>query len=338
VIDLLIAGGGPAGLVTALHARLAGMSATVVEPRQAPIDKACGEGLMPSAVTALSALGVSVPGIPFTGIRYLGEGVAAVADFRHGGGLGVRRTDLHLALHRAAAAAGVTFVDDRVSSVSQDASSVTAAGVRARYLVAADGLHSSVRADLGLARSGTASPRWGVRAHFGAHPWTDRVEVYWSVDSEAYVTPVGTDCVGVAVLGGGHAPFEERLAAFPALLERLPSTPVGQVRAAGPLHQHVAARVSGRVLLVGDAAGYVDALTGEGLAIAFACAAALVRRVAGGRPQMYERDYRALTRRYRVITSALLASSRQPVLRRRIVPLAAKAPWLFSAAVNQLAR
>jgi flavin-dependent dehydrogenase len=337
VIDLLVTGGGPAGLVTALHARRAGLSVTVIEPRPAPIDKACGEGLMPGAVDLLARLGVPVPGVPFVGIRYVSESASAVASFRHGTGRGVRRTDLHRALHRAAVGAGVSFVEDRVSSVVQDESSVAAAGLRARYLVAADGLHSSVRSSLGLARPASGSPRWGIRAHYACAPWTDHVEVHWSAQSEAYVTPVGPDCVGVAVLGGGHAPFESRLAAFPSLRARLPSSPVDQVRAAGPLRQEVGARVAGRVLLVGDAAGYVDALTGEGLAIAFACAAALVRRVVEGDPTGYERDYRALTRRYRWITSTLLAASRPPALRRRIVPLAARAPWLFSAAVNQLA-
>ena len=72
-IDLLVAGAGPAGLATALYAVAAGWSVTVVDPRPSPIDKACGEGLMPGAVAALSALGVPVNGHPFHGIRYRGR-------------------------------------------------------------------------------------------------------------------------------------------------------------------------------------------------------------------------------------------------------------------------
>jgi flavin-dependent dehydrogenase len=341
VIDLLVAGGGPAGLVTALHARQAGLRVVVMERRIAPIDKACGEGLMPAAIAALARLGVDVPGRAFRGIRYCDGTRSAIADFRTGLGRGVRRTDLHASLHRAACAAGAELVQgNHFGGVTQDTESVMLNGIRARYLVAADGLHSPVRRSLGLDRPATRAhpPRWGIRAHYTCDPWTDRVEVHWSKTSEAYVTPVGDHCVGVAVLGSDRATFAERLAAFPALRARLPAEPMGRVRAAGPLRQDVSARVVGRVLLVGDAAGYVDALTGEGLAIAFGCAEALVGRIVAGTPARYERDYRTLTRRYRLITSALLAAGQRPALRRKIVPLASAAPWVFGAAVRQLAR
>jgi flavin-dependent dehydrogenase len=162
--------------------------------------------------------------------------------------------------------------------------------------------------------------------------------VHWAPVGEAYVTPVGPDCVGVALLGTGQASYAERLAAFPELAARLPAHPVDGIRAAGPLRQRVIRRVRGRVLLVGDAAGYVDALTGEGLAIGFACAQALVGRLVEGRAERYEHDYRALTRRYQLITTSLLAAAGRPALRARIVPLAERAPWLFASAVRQLAR
>jgi flavin-dependent dehydrogenase len=96
--------------------------------------------------------------------------------------------------------------------------------------------------------------------------------------------------------------------------------------------------VAGRVLLVGDAAGYVDALTGEGLAIGFASARALVDRLLADDPAGYEGDFARITRNYRVLTGALLAAGRVPALRRNVVPLAERAPWLFRAAVNRLAR
>lgn len=339
MIDIVVAGGGPAGLMTALQAARSGLHAVVVEPRPAPIDKACGEGLMPGAVRALERVGVGPAGWPFRGIRYTDGERSAVADFRRGTGLGVRRTDLQRELHRAAREAGVEIVDGRVTEVGQDERSVTAAGLRARYLVAADGLHSDVRRRLGLGGPpGAATARWGIRAHFACAPWTDRVEVHWAEASEAYVTPIGPACVGVAVLGRGRMPFADRLAAFPSLVERLPNAPIDRVRGAGPFRQRVSNRRLGRVLLVGDAAGYVDALTGEGLAIAFACAEALVGRVATGSVEQYERDYRVLTRRYRLITAALLSAATHGPLRRHIVPIAAGAPWLFSAAVGQLAR
>jgi flavin-dependent dehydrogenase len=140
------------------------------------------------------------------------------------------------------------------------------------------------------------------------------------------------------MLSGARGSFDERLAEFPGLRDRLPAASVDRVLAAGPLRQHSRARVAGRVLLVGDAAGYVDALTGEGLAIAFGCAQALVRRLVAADAPGYELDYRRITRRYRVLTEALVASTRAQWARRQIVPIAARAPWLFRAAVHQLAR
>jgi flavin-dependent dehydrogenase len=168
-------------------------------------------------------------------------------------------------------------------------------------------------------------------------PWTDLVEVHWATRSEAYVTPVGPELVGVAVLSSVQAPFDQQLAAFPALRDRLPDTGVTSVLGAGPLRQRTSARVTGRVLLVGDAAGYVDALTGEGIAVALACAHALVDCVVADDPGAYERRWLAASRRYRTITSSLLWARRQPLLAQRIVPLAARLPRVFDAAVQQLA-
>lgn len=162
------------------------------------------------------------------------------------------------------------------------------------------------------------------------------VAVHWSHDAEAYVTPVGDDCIGVAVLSDLRRDFHSQLQAFPALA--FLGDPVDPVRAAGPLRQDAVRRVAGRVLLVGDAAGYVDALTGEGIALALHSARALVEAVRAGRPQSYETEWRRITRRYRAITQSLLWARRHESLRKRLVPTAARAPWLFEEAINQLAR
>ncbi|SCE56426.1 FAD binding domain-containing protein [Streptomyces sp. Termitarium-T10T-6] len=150
MIDVLVAGGGPAGLAAAIRAASAGLEAVVVEPRTAPVDKACGEGIMPGGVAALRDLGVRVSGHELRGIRYT-DGLRSVeAAFRGGPGAGVRRTELHAALHERAAALGVRVVTRRVGEVRQDERTVTAAGIRARWLIAADGLHSPLRRALGL--------------------------------------------------------------------------------------------------------------------------------------------------------------------------------------------
>jgi len=345
MIDLLIAGAGPAGLATALYAARAGLTVTVVDPRAAldgpgrPIDKACCEGLMPGAVLALAELGVNPPGRPFRGIGYVAGEHRAEAFFRSGSGLGVRRTDLHTALLSAVRAAGVPVLSRSVGSVRQDENSVTAADLTARYLVAADGLHSPITRSLSLDLPVRAArQRWGLRRHFAIAPWSDLVQVHWSERSEAYITPVGPELVGVAVLSGDRAGFDAQLAAFPALVERLSGASGGSVRGAGPLRRRTTSRVSGRVLLVGDAAGYVDALTGEGIAVSLACARSLVDCVVAGHPNDYEKRWRRDSRRYRALTASLLWASGRRTVRRAIVPAAQRVPWVFTRAVGQLAR
>ncbi|MGE0220243.1 NAD(P)/FAD-dependent oxidoreductase, partial [Mycolicibacterium sp.] len=210
-------------------------------------------------------------------------------------------------------------------------------GFRARYLAAADGLHSPVRAALGLARPARGPRRWGIRRHVAVAPWSESVEVHWAPDGEAYVTPVADDCVGIAVLSSARGGFDAHLDGFPALRDRLHGAGHGPDRAAGPLRQDVRHRRAGRVLLVGDAAGYVDALTGEGMGLAFGAAEALVDCVVTDRPQDYDRRWRGLTRRYRALTTALVRATAHPWVRAGLVPAAGAAPPVFAAAVNQLA-
>jgi flavin-dependent dehydrogenase len=338
--DLIVVGAGPAGLGTAIYAARAGLSVIMLEARPTPIDKACGEGLMPGAVRALADIDVQPQGRPFRGIRYTDGRRHVDAVFRSGAGLGVRRTVLHAALVDRARAAGVTVVGDRVREARCACSHVVVDGRSARYLAVADGLHSPLRRQLGLERRppGRIRPRWGVRQHFAVPAWTDLVEVHWAAHAEAYVTPVGDDLIGVAVLSSRRAPFATQLEDFPALRARLGGEVVTGARGAGPLRQRASARVSGRALLVGDAAGYVDALTGEGIAVSLACARRLVDCVVADTPERYERAWAAASRRYRTITTALLWARRQRLLGPRIVPAAVRLPSVFGAAVQELAR
>lgn len=337
MIDLLIVGGGPAGLATALYATRAGLDVQVWEPRPAPIDKACGEGLMPAAVAALADLGIDPPGVDLAGIRYVAGDRSVSATFRAGPGRGVRRTALHAALHAATGAAGVPVVPRRLREFTQDADAVTADGVAARYLIGADGLHSGVRRLSGLQARPARLRRYGQRRHIVTAPWSHHVEVHWGSRSEAYVTPVGPDCVGLALLTARRAPFSELVCEFPALTQRLVGAAVSPVTGAGPLRQRTRARTAGRVLLVGDAAGYVDALTGEGIALALAQAQEAVHACSAEAPWTYERAWRHVSRRYSRLTLALVHSTQWQPVRRRLVPAAARMPTTFAAAVDVLA-
>jgi flavin-dependent dehydrogenase len=251
----------------------------------------------------------------------------------------VRRTVLHDALSKAVADAGVQVVHGEVGEVTQDATSVSAAGFRARYLAAADGLHSPIRRALGLSAPEPQRRRWGIRRHVEIAPWSDCVEVHWGGGREAceaYVTPVNDDCVGVAILKSTRGGFEEHLRQFPALMDRLHGLPHGQDRAAGPLRQKVHHRTAGRVLLVGDAAGYVDALTGEGMGLAFGAAELLVNCIVTDSTADYDRRWRKLTRRYRCLTAGLLHATGIRPVRAAITPVSAALPAVFSAVVNAL--
>ncbi len=337
--DLIVAGGGPVGLMTAILARLNGLDVTVVEPRSGPIDKACGEGLMPDALARLHAVGVDPPGVDFHGIRYVAQGAVAEARFRSGPGRGVRRLELQRRPAPSVRAdLGVVMVIGRVDAISQGDDWIEAGGLRGRYLVGADGLHSSVRRTLGLGEEAAGQQRFGIRQHFDVRPWTDLVEVYWLDDAEIYVTPVGASTVGVAVLGQSPLHLDAAIARVPSLAARLASVPrVSEPRGAGPLRQRVTARSAGRALLVGDAAGYVDALTGEGLRVGFAEAEAAVRAIATDDPESYEDEWRRITRSYRWLTGGLLWAASRRHLRPMIVPAARALPPVFSRIVDSLA-
>ncbi|MBF4633638.1 NAD(P)/FAD-dependent oxidoreductase [Agreia pratensis] len=343
-VDVAVVGAGPIGLAAAIEARLAGWSVVVIEPRSFPIDKACGEGLMPGAVDALARLGVHPPGAPIAGFRYTDATRSAEHRFAGGSGLGVRRTALHDALAARADHLGVQRVDARVSDVAQHPDGVTVGDVRASWLFACDGLHSTVRRLVGLERPPIARVdrrRFGLRKHYVIAPWTDMVEVHWAADAEAYVTPLDGGLVGVAVLGPPRTDFDEVLTRVPELRARLrQADAVEGLRGAGPLRQRSSARSAGRVLLLGDASGYVDALTGEGIRVGLAHARAAVEAI-GGRgvrqAAAYDRDWSRVSRDFRVITSGLLAAAQSP-LRPLIVPAARAMPSLFGAAVERLAR
>ena len=337
--EILVVGGGPVGLAAAIEARLAGLDVVVVEPRIGPIDKACGEGLMPGAVPALARLGVHPRGFPLRGVDYRDGRRNAAHRFVAGNGLGVRRTTLHAALRARAEELGARFIVDRVDALEQDSTGVRAAGIRADWLFAADGLHSAMARELGLALPAPkARRRYGQRRHYTVEPWSDLIEVHWTKAGEIYVTPTADGMVGLSLLARQGTNFDEAVAAAPELAARIKgSEPATALRGAGPFRQRTRARVAGRALLLGDASGYVDALTGEGIRIGLDQARAAVAAVHAGHPAAYEKEWDRVTRDFRRLTGGVVRLATSP-LRPAIVPIAKAAPGIFEGAVERLAR
>ena len=339
--DLLLIGGGPAGLATAIRAGLAGLSVTVLDRSRPPIDKACGEGLMPDAVARLREIGVEPRGLTFRGIRYFDGDVMAEGIFPQAGGLGVRRTKLHDALVRRAEEAGVDLRwGVKAAGLGSGGVETDQGTFMARWIVGADGLRSQVRRWAGLDGGEGPFRRFGVRRHFAMTPWSDFVEVYWGPECEAYVTPVAPDQVGIAFLWSrGKTGFDDLLERIPALRAKIAGAPpASKDRGTGPLHQRVRAVRRGNVALVGDAAGYLDAITGEGLAVALHESAALVEALVAGDLGRYEKAHRRINRLPNVMTGLVLALERRPRLRARAVRALAAEPALFSRLLGIHAR
>ena len=353
--DAIVAGGGPAGLAFAAFAARRGLDVLVLERREGPLDKACGEGILPAGVRALAPLAAlaHVPASersPISAIRWIdADGAAARLALPAPGGVAVRRTALSAALLSAARAAGAEVVQGApVVAHRREEGAIVAetpeGEVRGRLLVAADGLNSPTRRREGLALAPRRPGRYGLRRHFAAAPWSDEVEVHFGPREEAYVWPAGPARVGVAFLYEPGASGDPRrlLAAFPALAARLAGAAEASApRGAGPFDQAARARVADRLVLLGDAAGYVDAITGEGLSLAFGCAAdlagllpaALGRGASAAALAPYEAAWRRRFRPYAAWARLLLALSRRAALRRSVLALAAATPAPFERIV-----
>lgn len=338
-------GGGPAGLAAAIHAARLGLRTIVCERASGPPDKACGEGLLPSGVRALADLGVlakiaPADRAPFTSIRYLlPDGACAQGRLPNGGGLGIRRTALTAALAETAAAGGADLrwgckVLRHERTADQIVLATSEGDIAARLVIAADGGRSPLRRAEGLDRPVPGGARrFGLRRHFRLAPWNRAVEVHLGDNCEVFCTPAGEQRVGIAVLWdrerlAGPVHLAALLAPFPAVIERLRGALSDSVeRAAGPLACAATSLVTDRFALLGDAAGTVDAITGEGVSLALAGAAdlaailpeALRRGATRDSLLSYERTCRQRYRRYAFVARAVLAVVRRPRVRRVLI-------------------
>jgi flavin-dependent dehydrogenase len=335
--DIFVVGGGPAGLAAAIATRLRGFDVVVADVRRPPIDKPCGEGLMPDSFAALRRLGVTLDDVeesfPFRGIRFHGSGVSVAAVFPEGPAVGIRRTRLHEILIQRAQEAGVSLLwGTRVSGVRGETVLLDGAAVRSRWVIGADGQNSRVRcwADLDAARHDSA--RYGFRRHYRVAPWTDHMEIYWGSSCQMYVTPVSSREVCVAVISrDSHLRFDNALPQFPELGGRL-------ARASAFTVEHGSVSASRRLrrvfrdqtILIGDASGSVDAITGEGLSLSFHQALALADALVNDDLPAYQTEHRRLMRRPAFMASLMLSLDRFPWLRPTALHAMAFQPAIFA--------
>jgi len=334
-VDVAVIGGGPAGLATAIAARSAGLSVVVLDGARPPIDKACGEGLMPDGLEALGSLGVRLggdDGCAFRGIRFVMQSSTVEAEFPSGSGVGIRRPRLHTLLSERALEAGAqllwgtpaTGIHGRIV----EAGSQT---ICASWIVGADGYSSLVRRWSGLDASIRDRRRFGFRAHYPVVPWSDFMELHWSPDCQIYVTPVSTGEVCIATMSTDPSlRIPEALARFPHIRERLQGIePSTLERGAVTSTRRLRSVYRGNVALVGDASGSVDAITGQGLCLSFRQAAAPASALPSGELSSYAARHRALLRRPAFMAGLMVLLAGRPRLNRRVIAALARRPEEF---------
>jgi len=339
--DVFVVGGGPAGLAAAIAARQKGLSVIVADGSVPPIDKSCGEGMMPETLAVLESLGVKFDrgtGQSFRGITFIQNGVQVSADFPRGQGIGLRRPVLHERLVASAEECGVQFlwkttVTGIISGIGAGSVQLPERNIRATWIVGADGQGSRVRRWVGLESARRVRQRYASRRHFRVKPWSSRMEIHWVGKTQAYVTPIGEEEVCVVVMAETAAPglFKTELHEMPALREKLAGASLssrerGAVTAMRTL-RHVQ---KNNVALLGDASGGVDAITGDGLRLAFRQALALADAMAANDLTQYQRAHRKLARRPMLMGNLMLWLGRNPRIRARVLRAMHDNPELFA--------
>jgi flavin-dependent dehydrogenase len=333
--DVFVAGGGPAGLAAAIAARQQGFRVIVADSAMPPIDKACGEGLMPDAQMALRELGLTVGGSEtgiFHGIKFVGPEGAVLARFPQGQGIGIRRTLLHQAMLEFAHSLGVEMIwGTRVRGLEHAGIRVGDNLIRARWLIGADGQNSRVREWAGLSAAREHTRRIGMRQHFQVEPLSDFVEIYWGERGQAYVTPIGKKEICVALISNNKfASFEQGIAQFPPLASHLAGAErTTSPRGAVSISRTLKSVYCDNVALLGEASGSVDAITGEGLAMAFRQAGALGQALAAEDLSLYQAAHRQISTLPSFMARSMLLMDKSSWVRQRALRAFIKKPALF---------
>ncbi|PYU24995.1 MAG: monooxygenase [Acidobacteria bacterium] len=347
-LDIFIIGGGPAGLGTAIVAAQHGLGVAVADHSHPPIDKVCGEGLMPDTLSAMKKLGITVghgEAVPLRGIRFRdADSLTCVeAEFSQGFGLGLRRTVLHAKLVERAAGLGVALLWGCRVSLGRDGQ-VFCEGrpVHCKWVIGADGESSPSRKWAALEQTRYEQIRFAARQHFCTTPWTDFVEVYWARDCQIVVAPIASEelCIAVTSRRPGLR-FRDAFDQVPALASRLRNVcALGKVRGTRAALRRLRRVCHGRCALVGDASGSVDPLTGEGIGLAFRQAVALVEaikrseghlsRAQSNQLHSYQAAHDRIGRAPRLMSRLMLTMDAHPQWRQRALRILAAEPSLFS--------
>ena len=334
--DALIVGGGPAGLAAAIALRQKGLDVLVADALRPPIDKACGEGLMPDARKDLVALGIQVTahdGAAFDGIAFLAGDRQATAPFEHGTGIGIRRLRLHSLLLERCEQLGVRLSwGCRVNVAENQPPTLDGEACTYRYAIGADGQSSRVRQAIRIGQGKVMSRRFGTRRHYRVNPWSRMVEVHWGNLGQAYITPVGPEEICVATVSRSPATrMEAVLADLPALREHLEGArELSTLRGALTTTRKLPRVTAGNVALTGDASGSADAVTGEGIGLSFRHALLLAEAIAVDNLALYEAGHPAIQRMPHLMSRVMLRMDAWPWMREPAMSFLSGQPQLFA--------
>src|SRR5882724_3013261 len=334
--EILVIGGGPAGLAAAIAARKKGFEVTVADGAKPPIDKACGEGLMPNTVAALRELGIAIhpsDGRIFRGLRFVEGKTEAEANFPGESGIGVARTVLHKKMVERAEECGASLLwNTPVSGLTDEGAILGGREMRAKWVIGADGIHSRVRRWIGLDHALQPKIRFAQRRHYRIRPWTEHVEIYWGRMMQVYVTPLEDEETCVALISDNpRMRLEDAWSELPELAARVrDADPRGADRGGVTVSRRLSRLYRGNVILTGDASGSVDAITGEGLCLSFRQAIALAESLASGRLNVFQAAHRSLLKEAHAMSRLLAWLGRHGNVRRRALQVLSRDPGLFT--------